>query len=56
MIILYEPVSSFAFEKERRLFLENCRSQLSKNGMYLLLADNASDITDSEEKKDYIYF
>lgn len=55
-VLLYEPVAGFAFEKERRVFLESCRSQLSKNGMHLLLADNAPDVTDTEEKRDYIYF
>lgn len=34
-IMLYEPEDKFAFPKERRLYIENCREELSENGLKL---------------------
>ncbi len=34
-IIFYEPEGKFAFPSERRLYIENCREELSENGLKL---------------------
>lgn len=47
-IMFYEPEGKFAFPSERRLYIENCREELSENGLklseYKLVGDGLRSI------------